>query len=122
MLLGGSEAGKVPSRPLSSSLCNFLSAFTACFGSSACLSVGAGLNLSDMMFLVCEATLFGTNRFRARNCLFPSNWNNASPNRLPDEGSATQGMSDFDALFSQPTESLLEVSFPNFSQRLRGQA
>jgi hypothetical protein len=30
----------------------FLSDFTACFGSAACLSVGAGLNFSDMTFLV----------------------------------------------------------------------
>ena len=35
--------------------------------------------------------------------------------------SATQGMSDFDAVFSQATDSSLEFSFPNFSQRLRRQ-
>jgi general stress protein 26 len=54
VLLAGSEAGKVPSRPLSSSLCNFLSDFTACFGSAAYLSVGAGLNFSDMVLLVSQ--------------------------------------------------------------------
>src|ERR1700733_11454674 len=61
VLLRGSEAGKVPSRPLSSSICNFLSDFTACSGSSACLSVGAGLNFSGMTFLVS----------RGQRCLSP---------------------------------------------------
>jgi hypothetical protein len=48
--------------------------------------------------------------------------NNASSNRLPDEGSTTQGMSDFDAVFSQATDGFLELSFSPFSQRLRRHA
>src|SRR3981081_3533800 len=45
-LLTGSDAGNVPSRPLSNLSCISLSDFCACFGSSACLSFGAGLNFS----------------------------------------------------------------------------
>ena len=45
VLLTGSDAGNVSSRPLSSLLGISLSAFWACFGSAACLSVGAGSNL-----------------------------------------------------------------------------
>jgi hypothetical protein len=41
---------------------------------------------------------------------------------LPDEGSTTQGMSDFDAVFSQATDGFLELSFSPFSQRLRRHA
>src|ERR1700761_9589784 len=46
--LTGSDAGKVSSRPSSSFLC-VLSASTAFLGSAACLSVGAGSNLADMV-------------------------------------------------------------------------
>ncbi len=50
-------------------------------------------------------------------------WNNASSNRLPDEGfNPTQGMLDLDAVFSQATDSFWEFSLPNFSQWLRSQA
>ena len=49
-LLRGSEAGKVSSRPWSS-LLRSLSDLTACFGSTAYLSRGAGLNFSGMIIL-----------------------------------------------------------------------
>jgi hypothetical protein len=66
VLLAGSEAGKVPSRRLSSSLCNFLSDFTSCFGSAACLSVGAELELfGHGAPRFAGLTLFVTGWFRA---------------------------------------------------------
>src|SRR5215207_3971025 len=50
-LLTGSDAGNVSSRPLSNLSCISLSDFCACFGSSACLSFGAGLNFSVIAVL-----------------------------------------------------------------------
>jgi hypothetical protein len=112
-----------------SSLCNFLSDFTACFGSSACMSVGAGLNLSDT----------DVRRFARQRCS-----SRIGSERGPIQGSRcvlftlgtmllrigcpmrdsnpTQGMSDVDAVFSQATDGFWEFSFPNFSQWLRSQA
>lgn len=48
--LTGSEAGKVPSRPCSRVSGGFLLDLDDCFGSSAYLSTGAGLNFSDIRF------------------------------------------------------------------------
>ncbi|UFW91520.1 hypothetical protein BjapCC829_46780 (plasmid) [Bradyrhizobium barranii] len=48
MLLGGSDAGKLSFNPFFSSSTDFLSAAERSFGVSACLSVGAGSNLSAM--------------------------------------------------------------------------
>jgi len=45
-VLTGSDAGNESSSPLSSLSCISLSAFWACFGLAACLSLGAGSNLS----------------------------------------------------------------------------
>ena len=53
-LLTGSDAGNVPSRSSFNLSCVFLSDFCACFGSSACLSFGAGLNFSVIAVLPCR--------------------------------------------------------------------
>jgi hypothetical protein len=56
VLLTGSVAGKLSFKPLSNASSSFLSCCTLRFESSACLSVGAGSNLSVMLkfFLVNE--------------------------------------------------------------------
>jgi hypothetical protein len=48
LALGGSEAGKDPTRPDSSLSCVFLSSAAAFAGSAACRSWGAGSNFSAM--------------------------------------------------------------------------
>ncbi|MDB6148267.1 MAG: hypothetical protein JWO45_1931 [Spartobacteria bacterium] len=75
-VLTGSDAGNESSSPLSSLSCISLSAFCACFGLAACLSLGAGSNLS----VNCEPLQSISQR--SLKLSVPSGWNSLPPQRL----------------------------------------
>jgi hypothetical protein len=75
-VLTGSDAGNESSSPLSSLSCISLSAFWACFGLAACLSFGAGSNLS---VIASPSTSISQ---RSLKLPVPSGWNSLPPQRL----------------------------------------